>query len=96
MPPASLEDPERQDGRAAAQQVERHANVALNKRADACEVAQSCTMWLATRAAMGGCAPGAATSRREARHVCQRVVKRSRVQSGCSFGSTGKRGAPPR
>ena len=47
---------------------------------------------LATRAAVGGCAPASAAGalRREARHRCQRVVRRSRVQNGCSSGWTGQ------
>ena len=39
MAPAGLEDPERHNGRVAAQPVERHAHVALNERGDAYEVA---------------------------------------------------------
>ena len=37
--PAGLEDPERQDGRAAAQPVGRHTHVALDERGNADEVA---------------------------------------------------------
>ena len=37
--PAGLEDPERQDGRAAAQPVERHAHVAVNGRRNVHDIA---------------------------------------------------------
>ena len=39
MAPAGLEDPERRDGRAAAQPIERHAHIALNVCGNAYEVA---------------------------------------------------------
>ena len=37
---------------------------------------QSCRMWLATLAAVRGCAPASSAPRREARHRCQRAVRR--------------------
>ena len=42
--PSGLEDPVRQDGRAAAQPVQQHAHVALDECGNADEVAQRCRL----------------------------------------------------
>ena len=86
MAQAGLEDPERHDGRAPRSQssgtpMSHSMSVETRMKSRCMAPRQSCRVWLATRAAVGGCAPAAGTPRREARHRCQRVVGRSRIQN---------------